>query len=96
VFVALDDSDFSQESIGAGSAQANLWRETGALLFRINTPIDTGTLRADALVAQIRNLMLGLILPNNIHFTDMPTVGRSAAEDGNWYSVWVRVLWVSD
>jgi hypothetical protein len=96
VFIQLDDTDFEQESIGSGAPETELWRETGAVLFAVHVPVNSGTLRADAIIGDIRNMMLGLTLPANIRFQSMPTVGRGRGEDGNWYRIWLRVGWVSD
>jgi len=96
IYVALDDTDFEQISIGSGAPETELWRETGAVLFRVNVPVNAGTLDADRIIGDLRNLMLGLTLPANIRFESMPTVGRTRGEDGNWYGIWLRVAWVSD
>jgi len=96
IFVAMDDSAYDQISIGSGNPATELWRETGAVLFRVNVPEGAGTLKADQLVSELRALMLGLYLPNNIRFDSMPTVGRGRGEDGTWYGVWLRCGWIRD
>ncbi len=94
IFVVMDDSDYDQMSIGTGSPTTELWRETGGLLFRVSVPAGSGTLVADRLVSDLRYMMLGLQLPNDIRFDSMPTVGRGRGEDGVFYGVWLRCGWI--
>lgn len=93
LFITEDDSDFDQISIGSGSSATELWRETGAVLIRINVKQGTGLLLASQLVTQVRTFLLGLELPGAIRFDSMPTVGRGQHEDGNWYGIWLRAGW---
>lgn len=96
IFVEMDDSDYEQMSLGSGAPALELWRETGAVLFRVNVPINSGVVKAGELISDLRALMRGVYLPDNTIFTSMPTAGRGAGDDGNWYGFFLRVLWTRD
>lgn len=98
-FVMLEvSSDVTeQDSIGAGSVAANLWRERGVALFHVFVPSGTGTA---AMRQHAENLMLalrGLKLTPGITVEDISmNFGDPGQRDANWFFMTVAAAWVRD
>lgn len=91
-----------QRSIGAGSRDANRWREVGQLWLHLFAPAGTGSLTARALLRQAVDLFRGQDI-GAITFTSAHVgVGESAqpgergVRDGMWWRLSASIDWERD
>lgn len=88
IYVELDGGFFDQESIGAGTVAANLWREEGTLFLDVCVPTGDRTKTTQGL--QYRETLAlalrGLQLTPGITFREIAFgVGEKLEGSGNYY-----------
>src|ERR1700712_596441 len=71
LYVEIFGGLYEQRSIGAGSATANLWTDSGTLWLHVFVGSNTGSLLAKQYGAQLAELFRGLQLSPNITFGDI-------------------------
>ena len=78
--------DFLQMSIGAGSAAANRWEDTGSLFVHVFVPIDSGDRECWQRATALATMLKGLILPGGTTFNSM-SIGNGEHGDntGAWW-----------
>lgn len=94
VLVELNGGIYEQRSIGAGSATANLWTDSGVLWLHVFVGSETGSLLAKQYGAQIAELFRGLTLDPNIAFGDITLAGSGGTLDGNNWSLSISIDWL--
>jgi hypothetical protein len=91
-----------QVSIGAGSRNANRWREDGQLWLHLFVPVSTGSLTARALLRQAVDLFRGTDLGAITFMSAHVGVGESAqpdqrgVRDGMWWRLSAAIDWQRD
>jgi hypothetical protein len=98
VAVEITGNLYSQASIGAGSASANLWREEGLLWLHVFVPSGSGSLVARQYARQLADLFRGLSLSaGTLRFRDA-SIGRGQPgnEDGTVWGLSVSIDWQHD
>ncbi len=86
---------YDQQSFGSGVPASDHWREEGAVLMHVMTPVGTGSLRGRQIATELATLFKGLKLaPDDIRFADLSIGGgMTAQDDGNFYPLTVRAEW---
>lgn len=102
LLVEITAMQMDQRSIGAGTRNANYWREIGQLWLHLFVPSGTGSLTARALLRQAVDLFRGTDI-GAITFTSAQIgVGESAqvaergVRDGMWWRLSAAVEWERD
>jgi hypothetical protein len=96
ILVELYGGLYEQRSLGAGSAHANFWVDSGTLWLHVFVGSETGSLTAKQYASQLAELFRGLELPSGIQFGDISIAPSGGTEDGNNWSLSVSVDWVQD
>lgn len=94
IYVEVYGVTYNQASMGSGTPQTDLFREEGAVLFHIMSPINTGSLKARQIGTVLVSLFKGLRIEPDIRFGDL-SIGEGTVqlEQGNWWPMTCRVLW---
>ncbi len=96
LFVEVIGELLGQRSIGAGSRDENLWRETGTLLIHVMAPNGEGSLTARQLGRDVANLFRGRDI-GTVTFLDASLgAGEAGADDGNYWRFTVTIDWQRD
>lgn len=85
---------YEQASIGAGTAQADLWTDTGVVWLHIFVGSGTGSLVAKQYAAALAELFRGLELDTNIRFGDISIGSGGGTSNGNDWTLSTSVDWV--
>ena len=94
VYLEVVGGVFGQISIGAGSANANLWREEGAAIFHCCVAQGTGVETARSFTETLALMLKGLILSPGLAVTSMQIrPGETFAADGNYFAVPLITNW---
>jgi hypothetical protein len=93
VLIEIQGGLFEQVSIGAGSAHANYWVESGTVWVHVFVGSGIGSLYAKQLGAQIAELFRGLELDPNIDFGDINIAASGGTVDGNNWSLSISIDW---
>lgn len=96
-FVMLEISGtlYGQQSIGAGSGQANRWDEEGVIYLHIMVPTGTGAMDARNYAKSLANIFRGTtLLGDNLEFMDASIgMGDLADEEGIYWRITLTVDW---
>lgn len=84
---------YEQRSIGAGSAVANLWTDTGTVWAHVFVGSGTGSLVAKGYGATLAELFRGLTLDPNISFGDITMGASGTRQDGNYWGLSISIDW---
>lgn len=94
VYMEVAGDLFSQQSIGAGSPGANLWRETGAATFHCCVASGSGVQLARGYASTLADMMRGLALSPGLQCESMAIgFGGPFVSDGNYFAVPLRTDW---
>lgn len=85
---------YEQRSIGAGSAAANLWTDSGQVWLHVFVGSGTGSQLALSYAAQLAELFRGLFLDPNIQFGDIALGASGGSTDGNDWSLSTSIDWL--
>jgi hypothetical protein len=85
---------YEQRSMGAGSAAADFWSDSGTVWFHIIVGTGTGSLVAKQYAAALAELFRGLQVAPNIAFGDIAIGASGGTSDGNDWSLSVSVDWI--
>jgi hypothetical protein len=97
VHMAVEGYLFWQLSIGAGSPQANLWRETGRAIFTVCVETGSGVSLARGYAQTLADMMRGLALAPGLQCQDMRiTAGNVPSGAGNYYAAALVTEWYRD
>jgi uncharacterized protein DUF4128 len=83
-----------QRSIGAGSAAADLWTDSGVLWLHIFVASGTGSLLAKQYGAALAALFRGLQLDPDIAFGDIALAASGGSSNGNDWSLSASIDWI--
>lgn len=96
-WIALEVSGtvYAQQTIGAGSGQANRWDEEGYLYIYVMVPTGTGSSDARAYAKSLANIFRGTtLLSDNLEFMDASIGdGSIADEEGTYWRLIVSIDW---
>lgn len=96
VLVEIYGDTFDQASIGAGSRDANMWRETGVVYVTVMTLRDIGSRQARIYAGQLADLMRGLQVLT-VRFRDASIgAGEPGQGDGNYWRMTATIDWERD
>lgn len=96
VFVEIYGDLFAQMSIGAGSRDTNLWRETGQVLLNVMAPRETGSRLARLYANQLADLLRGKDI-GVVRFLDASIgAGQAGEGDGNYWRMTATIDWERD
>jgi hypothetical protein len=88
---------FDQISVGAGSPNANLWREEGVAMFHCCVANGTGVEIARSYAQTLAQLLKGLTLAPGLSCTSMQIrPGEPFGDGGNYYGVPLITNWYRD
>lgn len=95
VMIEIYGNFYNQMSMGSGIPSGDHWREEGAVLMHVMTPVGTGSLRGRQIATQLAELFKGLKLAGpDVRFADLSIGGgMTQTDDGNWYPLSVRAEW---
>lgn len=87
---------FDQASIGAGSRDANLWRESGQVYLSVMTMNDIGSRQSRVYAGQLADLLRGLDI-GTVRFRDASIgAGEPGEGDGNYWRMTCTIDWERD
>ncbi|MCV9997328.1 phage tail terminator-like protein [Pararhizobium sp. YC-54] len=96
VLVEIVGNFFEQESIGAETRDANLWREGGQLYAHVMVPRGNGSRQARVFAAQIVDLFRGEDI-GMLTFRDASIgAGEAGDVDGSYYRLTATIDWRRD
>lgn len=96
IFVEVDGDLFSQQSLGAGARDDNLWREAGTLRLHVLAPVGGGSLVARQYARQAADLFRGKDV-SGITFGDASLgAGEPGTADGNYWRFTATIDWERD
>lgn len=96
VFVEMAGNLYDIASIGAGSPEANLWRESGTLWLHVMTPVWTGTREGRQHAWDLAELFKAQPIPG-LRFQAMSVgAGEPVETDGNWARMTLTIDWERD
>lgn len=78
---------FEQVSIGAGTRDANRWREDGMLWLHVYAPVNTGSATARTLIHSAVDLFRGTDLGTATFIGAAIGVGEAAEANGTWWRI---------
>ena len=94
VYVEVYGISYDQVSYGSGVPSTDLFREEGAVLLHVMSPINSGSLKARQIATQLVTLFKGLRIEPDIRFADLSVgAGMVQTEDGNWWPMTCRCEW---
>lgn len=94
VYLEVTGDLFSQLSIGAGSPDANLWREEGVATLSCCVPTGSGASLARGMASTLADMMKGLSLSPGLQCTSMIVgAGDRFVHDGNYFAVPLITNW---
>lgn len=96
VLVEIFGDTFDQASIGAGSRDANKWRETGVVYLNVMTTRDIGSAQARTYAGQLVDLMRGLDVGVVRCLDASIGAGEPGEGDGNYWRMTATVSWERD
>lgn len=85
---------YEQRSIGAGSAQADYWQDSGTVWAHVFIASGIGSLPAKQFGSQLAELFRGLTLDPNISFGDIAMAASGGSQDGNDWSLSISIDWI--
>ncbi|QRY68195.1 hypothetical protein JVX98_28320 [Ensifer sp. PDNC004] len=87
---------FAQESIGAETQDANLWREAGQIYVHVMTPRGVGTRVARQYGRQIADLFRGQEIAGVVFRDASIGAGEPGKADGSYFRMTVTIDWQRD
>ena len=97
VFFEMTTELVDVSEIGAGTAQADIWREQGEAFFHVLVASGTGALEARGFAEDLAHMMKGLALANGVRIGSLSIgAGEMAARDGNYWVLTLSAQWVRD
>lgn len=96
VLIEIFGDFYEQESIGAETQAANLWREAGQLLAHVNVPRGTGSRDARVHAAAIVDLFRGLEIGPVVFTTASIGAREPGVTDGSYFRMTATVDWSRD
>lgn len=94
VFVEVYGGLYEQRSVGAGTAAADLWTDSGVIWLHIFVGVGQGSLLAKQYGAALAELFRGLTLTPNITFGDITLGGGGGSTDGNDWTLSTSIDWI--
>jgi hypothetical protein len=85
MMVEITGSQFQQQTIGAGSRDANRWREMGQMWIHVFAPTNTGSATARGLLHQAVDLFRGTELGTTTFLGASIGIGERAEVNGTWW-----------
>jgi hypothetical protein len=96
LFVEVFGDFYDQASIGAGSRDANLWREEGQVLVHVMTQRGIGSTKARQLAERALDIFRGTDL-GSITFREASIgAGEPGDADGNYWRMTASINWQRD
>ncbi|OCP05001.1 MULTISPECIES: phage tail terminator-like protein [unclassified Ensifer] len=96
LFVEVFGDLFAQESIGAETQAANLWREAGQIYVHVMTPRGAGTRTARLYASQIADLFRGQEIAGVVFRDASIGAGEPGKADGSYFRMTVTIDWQRD
>lgn len=96
IFVEVVGDLLGQQSIGAGSRDENLWRETGTLYLHVMAPNGEGSLTARQHGRDVANLFRGRDIDTVTFGNASLGAGEPGDDDGNYWRFTVTIDWQRD
>lgn len=94
VLMELNGGLYEQRSVGAGTATADLWMDSGTMFLHVFVGSGTGSLLAKQYAAALAELFRGLTLSPNIAFGDISMSASGGSQDGNDWTLSLSIDWI--
>lgn len=94
VYIEVYGYSYDQVSYGSGAPATDLFREEGAVLLHVMSPVNSGSLKGRQIATQLGALFKGRKLEPDIRFANLSIgSGMAQLEDGQWWPLTVRAEW---
>jgi hypothetical protein len=96
VYVEVWGESYRQESLGAETRDANLWRESGQLMMHVMVPDGIGTSLARQYAKQLVGLFRGQDIDETTFRDASIGAGEAGRDFGNYWALTAAVNWERD